>query len=292
MSEEPEPTPAPPTIHQLIPRIIGELPAIGKDSEGDNLNYRFRGIDDIMPHVADLFAKHGVFVVPRHKIRTDSEVLVGRHNSKMTRVVTDSTFRFYGPAGDYIEAETIGEARDSGDKAFNKAETIAYKYALVQVLAINDGDDPDRVNPAHDAGEERLRLIPADQLHAGMVIPDDATIPEGTPWALNNNRQLVYAETPNFEAMKALAPDLERHDIKDEIVAWATAEGITLTRGHDEPGVGRVVERARQRLAEVTDQAVADATAANAPADVVDGAIAEAVAAEAALEFDTHEAGN
>lgn len=244
------------TIYQAIPKIIGELPPIHKDSTGEGVDYKFRGIEQLMPHVAELFAKYGVFPVPRHTVTTDEEVLVGRNNYKQTRIVTSSRFRFYDQFGNYVTVKTIGEARDSGDKAANKAETAAYKYALIELLCVNDGDDPDRVRPENDGGEQRGTA----PVGPGLFFPRGAEMPPGGPWALTADRTLVYADTPNHAALAALAEGLEAAGVKDLVAEWADREGIALPRGHDEPGLARVVEYA-QGLLEAAAQDAAEGPA-------------------------------
>ena len=45
-------------------------------------------------------------------------------------------YMFYATDGTYITATVIGEGMDSGDKASNKAMSIAYKYACFQTFCI------------------------------------------------------------------------------------------------------------------------------------------------------------
>jgi hypothetical protein len=74
-------------------------------------------------------------------------------------------FVFWGPTGDSVEAVTVGEATDTGDKAPNKAHSAALKVALCQLLLIPfDSQDPDdqRQEFAPSAREERPRPQPAE----------------------------------------------------------------------------------------------------------------------------------
>ncbi len=76
-------------------------------------------------------------------------------------------YRFYGAKGDYIEASTWGEGTDMGDKATNKAMTMAFKNVLNQAFAISsaefkdaDGETPESVvanQASTEARAERLR---------------------------------------------------------------------------------------------------------------------------------------
>ncbi len=58
-------------------------------------------------------------------------------------------FRFCADDGSSIEAVTIGEGMDSGDKATNKAMAVAFKYACFQVFCIptEEMKDPDADTP-------------------------------------------------------------------------------------------------------------------------------------------------
>jgi hypothetical protein len=74
-------------------------------------------------------------------------------------------YRFHGPAGDFLDAESVGEASDSLDKATSKAMSVAYRTALIQALTLPTGDpDPDSFNPPTDPTVEstdRSRLAQA-----------------------------------------------------------------------------------------------------------------------------------
>jgi hypothetical protein len=67
----------------------------------------------------------------------------------MKGVTLTVTFRFYGPAGDYIDASATGEASDAGDKAMPKAHSVAFRTMLLQALCIPT-DEPDPNLEAHD----------------------------------------------------------------------------------------------------------------------------------------------
>ena len=58
-------------------------------------------------------------------------------------------YKFFAEDGSFVTATVIGEAMDSGDKATNKAMSIAYKYACFQVFSIptEELQDPDAATP-------------------------------------------------------------------------------------------------------------------------------------------------
>lgn len=177
-----------PPIHVLMARILGELPAIGKDRVNTQQNFKFRGIDDVMNALNPLLAKHGVFYVPDVVERIDSERAT-KSGGVMYVVNLHVRYRFYGPNGDHIEASGWGEGTDSGDKATNKAMTGAMKYVLFQAFAISteeaaendaDGDSPEATSggrPAQHAplAEQTVPSSVAEKLTARInALPDEA----------------------------------------------------------------------------------------------------------------------
>lgn len=52
-------------IYKLIPKVMDEIGAIGKERKNVQQNYQFRGIDDIYNAVNTALAKHEIFCVPK-----------------------------------------------------------------------------------------------------------------------------------------------------------------------------------------------------------------------------------
>ena len=132
---------------------------IGKNNTAKIMNgasYQFRGIDDVLHALSGSMATRrlGVgisFADPVITIRSKENGKSERH------VVMRGTFTLYSledgsSAGPFA---FVGEAADSGDKATNKAMSIAYKYFAIQTFAIptkgvladeepNEPDEPPR----------------------------------------------------------------------------------------------------------------------------------------------------
>lgn len=209
-----EPPPATsPDIYHAIPLIIGDLPAIGKDRQmTEGPRYSYRGIEDILPHIKQLFARYGVHLTPVFDVLVDAETTTS--SGKPTRrIVVKGMFRFSANDGSFVAAQTIGEAMDSGDKATNKAMTAALKAALVQTFAVADADDPDHHRPEL----------------------------EGAPVA-----EPVRYE--NFDTLKALGPTLAALNLAGAVKDYAGQHGIDLRPGHDEARLATVVIKARQLI--------------------------------------------
>lgn len=135
-------------IYQSITKIMEEVPSIGKTQRNKTQGFMYRGIDDVMNALQPLLAKNKVFIVPEilEQIREERTTSKG---GNLIYSICKIKYRFYAEDGSCVEAITIGEGMDSGDKATNKAMAIAMKYALFQVFCIptDEMKDPDSETP-------------------------------------------------------------------------------------------------------------------------------------------------
>lgn len=159
-------------IYESIAKIMEEIPAIGKGKTNKTQGFKYRGIDDVMNALQPLLAKNKVFIVPQILEQTREE----RTSSKggnLIYSICKIQYIFYAEDGSHIEAITIGEGMDSGDKATNKAMAIAMKYALFQVFCIPteemakvdpDGDSPEVLKQEPEWPVEESPKIGSEQL--------------------------------------------------------------------------------------------------------------------------------
>ncbi|MGE5631351.1 MAG: ERF family protein [Caulobacteraceae bacterium] len=129
-------------IYTLIPKITAEVEAVGKDHENREQHYKFRSIDDVYNAVNELLGKYQVSIFPRYNVIKD-EIVTTAKGSQYNIVVLEGTYKFTAPDGSFEETVTFGEAIDYGDKAFNKAMSQAFKYALFQVFCIPTEEEKD-----------------------------------------------------------------------------------------------------------------------------------------------------
>lgn len=139
-----EPKEAAPKIYSAIIGVMESVGVVGKDSKNTQQNFMYRGIDAVMNALQPAMIKNKLFVIPT----VLSEERTERTTNKgavlfYTRLRVK--YDFYAEDGSSVSAEVIGEAMDSGDKATNKAMSIAYKYACFQVFCIptEEMKDPD-----------------------------------------------------------------------------------------------------------------------------------------------------
>lgn len=129
-------------IYESINAIMQEIPAIGKEKKNQQQGFLYRGIDDVMTVMQPLLAKYKVFIVPRILEQQREDRLTG-NGRNLIYSICKIEFSFYAEDGSSIAAVTIGEGMDSGDKATNKAMSIALKYVLFQVFCIPTEEMPD-----------------------------------------------------------------------------------------------------------------------------------------------------
>ena len=148
-------------IYESITKIMEEIPAIGKDQTNKTQGFKYRGIDDVMNTLQPLLSKKKVFIVPQILEQTREERTTNK-GGNLIYSICKIKYIFYAEDGTYIEAVTVGEGMDSGDKATNKAMAIAMKYALFQVFCIptEEMKDPDGETP--EGSKPKNQLISAE----------------------------------------------------------------------------------------------------------------------------------
>jgi hypothetical protein len=131
-------------IYKKISLIMQGIEAIKKDKTNSIQKFKFRGIDDVYNALNPLLKEHGVFSVPTVLEQTREERST-KSGGSLIYTILKIKYTFYAEDGSNIECVVIGEGMDSGDKASNKAMSIAHKYAYLQIFSIptEDAIDPD-----------------------------------------------------------------------------------------------------------------------------------------------------
>ena len=131
-------------IYQSIAAVMTDIGAVGKNSKNQQQGFMFRGIDAVMNALSPALIKNKVFVVPEIIDQTREERQSSR-GGNLIYSICKVKYTFYAEDGSNICAVVIGEGMDSGDKATNKALSIAFKYACFQVFCIptEEMQDPD-----------------------------------------------------------------------------------------------------------------------------------------------------
>ena len=144
-----------PQIYGLIGKAMAEIGAIGKDKVNQQQGFKYRGIDQVYNSLYPIMAKYGLFITPeildhKREERTSTKTYQGQtKTSTLLYSIITVRYTVYAPDGSYVHMTVIGEGMDSGDKATNKAMSIAMKYAMFQLFMIpTEAVDPD--SECHD----------------------------------------------------------------------------------------------------------------------------------------------
>ena len=142
--------PTPDPIHAAMSKVMAEIRAIEKGQRNQQQGYAFRGIDDVFNALQPVLVAHGVWYTPE-QIENDHEWRQTKSGGWQHSTILKIRYRFYGPAGDSIVMESIGESADSADKSTQQAMSQALKSGLLQTFCIRTKEsadnDPDRKSP-------------------------------------------------------------------------------------------------------------------------------------------------
>lgn len=173
-------------VYSAISAVAKEMATTGisKDRRNQQQGFNFRGIDQVYNALAPALVNHGLLILPRITERTVTERTTQK-GGVLFYVVVKAEFDFVSTEdGSIHTVTTYGEAMDSGDKATNKAMSIAYKYAAFQAFCIPTEET------AIDADAEVHHVKPADA---------DQILAEFTQYAGTENDskklQAAYATT-------------------------------------------------------------------------------------------------
>ena len=148
-------------VYQAINAVQRALSKEGlakdRQASGFGAGYTFRGIDDLYNVLSPLLAEHGLVIIPRCIERIESQRPSGQKTLYFVAVKMEFDF-VSAEDGSKHTACTYGEAMDSGDKATNKAMSIAYKYACFQTFAIPTEGDNDPDATVHEPAPARRPL--------------------------------------------------------------------------------------------------------------------------------------
>jgi len=123
-------------IAQRINAAMADVDYIQKEKKS-GMNYSIVSHDAVTAKVRPILQKHGVVYYPR-----DMQV---EQSGNRTQATFDVRFENIDDRSDFIDVATFGYGVDPQDKGPGKAMSYGVKYALLKVLGLETGDDPDEV---------------------------------------------------------------------------------------------------------------------------------------------------
>lgn len=214
-------------VYQAINAVQRALASSGiskdRQATGFGSGYAFRGIDDVYNAIAPLLAEHKLVIIPRCVERTETQRPSG--NKTLYFVLVKMEFDFISSEdGSKHVACVFGEAMDAGDKATNKAMSIAYKYACFQTFAIPTEGDNDPDATVHAPGNAQAKTKQA----AGQ-------------------QQQPQPNQPAGEQAKSLATILDDINKARNVDTLAMIRDYVAAREYSESDIGEVKQALKSR---------------------------------------------
>lgn len=177
-----------PKVYEAIVQVQEALSKDGivKNRKNQAQGYAFRGIDDIYNALANHLAAARLCILPRVISRQVTERET-KNGGLAIYVVVEVEFDFVCALDGSVHiVRMAGEAMDTGDKATNKAQSAAYKYACLQTFCIPTEADNDADAHTHTVAAKQITkplppglkvakdmMFPRMDMETGEVIDDD-----------------------------------------------------------------------------------------------------------------------
>lgn len=204
-------------IYGLIGQAMREIGAIGKNTKNQQQGFMYRGIDAVMNALNPVMAKLGLFLCPEVLEQTREE-RQGRNGGNLLYSVLRIKYTLYAPDGSNVSCVVIGEGMDSGDKASNKAMSVAMKYAAFQLFMI---PTEEMIDPDAEVHEVMPRNSPKTAQKPATA-PAQVKTPTQTAQAAKNPENggktvTTVAKVPTSPVLEYLAREREALRIVREI---------------------------------------------------------------------------
>ena len=230
-------------IFELIPEAMRRIGAIGKDSVNKQQGFKYRGIDAVYNALNPVMSDLGLFIAPevldhrREERRTHKVDNNGNgYESVLMYSILTIKYTMFAPDGSSVSCVVIGEGMDSGDKASNKAMSIAMKYACFQLFMIPTEEtavDPDAETFVVTSGaktpaapkQARQEKMPVNGTETPIAPPAAASVTKVT------SVPQTAPVTPANPVLEYLAK--EREELR-KARGISTAENITIWKAQTE----------------------------------------------------------
>lgn len=234
-------------------RVMGEIRSIGKTRDfegGSSGRFKFRGVEDMLNAFGPACRKHSV-VVSQYRVAAEYRDTTTTKGAKMRECTVTVTYRIYGPAGDFIECQAMGEASDSGGRSTPKAQSVA-----LRTLLINNGlvptEDRDADAAHFERGEALVRSAASYATEALDAVTSVGRLRQMHKEIVQNRLAgaLVSNEHGAEEPLGALVIRVGRERKERPSDPWATALPIHDGHGENEYSPSCVACKAEQAEAD------------------------------------------
>lgn len=212
-----------PNVAVAMSEAMHYVRSVQKDGVNTFQNFKFRGIDAVMNAVGPALRKAHVVIVPSRIISHDMQTAQTSQNKTTNAVRVHVEYTIYGPAGDSIKMEAVGEAQDSADKGTAKAMSVAYRTLLLQAFTLpTDDPDPDQEDTVPYTRGQGAR---GDEPKASRPQWDQATVNGG-----------IMAANGNLEALQAFYKEAEANGCPPQGLGMIRKAGEALRASYASQG--------------------------------------------------------
>lgn len=208
------------SVYAALAAVMADVDHVAKRDINRDQRYVFRGIDAVVNAVGPALRRHGVIVIPQ-VVDVAYEAVQTSTGKPSTACRVKVAYIFWGPEGDYIETSVIGEAWDWGDKSAPKAMSVAFRTALLQVLALPT-DEPDPDSQSYERAEPR-------------VYPEGGIVPR--PPVDSGAPPLAEAKARAWNVGRRLWPDAKPDELKRETEGALMGLGSSIANADTETWV-------------------------------------------------------
>jgi hypothetical protein len=231
VSRSAEPAPAVPKVYGAMVDVMRKVREVGKNGTGPREagSYGYRKLDDAVDAVGAALREVGLLLVPvevvSHEIR-QTVVPAGEGSRTWTTATVTMRWRYIHPEdGSHQDVVMAGEGRDMGDKATGKANSNAWKNALVQSLNIPVQGMPEveDEHPVIGGGQGQVQQRPA------APAPQQPPTSQQPPQPQSGQLTKDEAARRTVQALNNLAavPPAERRAKVEAIAGYAQGQGLT-----------------------------------------------------------------
>lgn len=206
-----------PKIYAAIVGVMQDVGAVEKNTRNKDQGFMYRGIDAVMNALQPAMIKNKIFVVPTvlSEERTERTTAKG---GVLFYTRLRIIYTFFAEDGSSVSAEVIGEAMDSGDKATNKAMSVAYKYACFQVFCIPTEEMHDPDAECHDVAPAEPEVFYVDAVKIKVLKDTMAKKGVTDEQILSRYKVGSFEELTVTDFMKAMSglektPDVESKQV-------------------------------------------------------------------------------
>jgi ERF superfamily. len=143
--------PAVVTSMLAVTRALGEL-GIAKKRENTQQHFKFRGVDDVMAALSPLLVENNLIVLPEALSHTFSTYPTKNGTGYRSVVLVQLTFES-AVDGSQRVMKMYGEGGDSADKSTGKAQSYAFKDAILKAFSVPVAGNPEDRDPDYTSPE-------------------------------------------------------------------------------------------------------------------------------------------